>query len=149
MFDMKNVKKVVAAMLVFSFIVSVFGLNIYAQIKPTASAPPLTELRVIYVESVEAEESIQSGQFSTEQNHNTNIRVYVFERGYSNLRFAKMNSIPVNEIESYGLTNPGSTQVYGWIRVYDTVGFDTGTFTMEARSANAPWNTMSTSIRIR
>jgi hypothetical protein len=124
------------------------------------SAPPLTEVKVIKVQSPACGlEDIADGQAQTQCNHGgPSIKVYVLEIGYGrNQPQAALDGFEVNGSRSPvcafntgNLTEctPGSKTV-GSLYTFDLAGKQEGTFTFSNTSINAPRNTMSTQLYIK
>ncbi|MFJ2711881.1 DUF4879 domain-containing protein [Pseudomonas sp. NPDC087346] len=125
-----------------------------------ASAPPLTEVKVIKVQSPACGlEDIADGQAQTQCNHGgPSIKVYVLEIGYgqnqphSTLDGFEVNGIkkPVCAFNNGNLTEctPGHKSV-GAVYIFDLAGKQEGTFTFSNTSINAPRNTLSTQLYIK
>ena len=125
-----------------------------------ASAPPLTQVKVIKVQSPACGlEDIADGQAQTQCNHSgPNIKVYVLEVGYGKsqpqvaLDGFEVNGTraPVCAFDNGNLTEctPGNKTV-GSLYTFDLAGKQEGTFTFSNTSINAPGNTMSTQLYIK
>ncbi|WP_160108349.1 DUF4879 domain-containing protein [Pseudomonas izuensis] len=131
-----------------------------AQTASAASAPPLTQLKVLKVESPGCGfETIEEGQTQTRCNHSgPNIRVFVLEVGYggSQPRVAldgfEVNGsrTPVCAFDNGNLTDcVAGRKTVGNLYVFDLAGKQEGTFTFSNTSINAPGNTMSTQLYIK
>ena len=119
------------------------------------SAPPLTEIKVILVESEDVPmEFIRKNQASTQFDHGGSyIYVTTEEKGYSSHRYAKFNNQKAELIRSESVVGYNNI-ITGWKRTWKLYvssnnSSNRGDFTYEATSANYPWNTMSTSIYIK
>lgn len=125
-----------------------------------ASAPPLTQVKVLKVESPGCGfESIDEGQTQTRCNHSgPNIRIYVLEVGYGRsqphvgLDGFDINGTrtPVCAFDNGNLTDcTVGRKTVGNLYVFDMAGKQEGTFTFSNTSINAPGNTMSTQLYIK
>lgn len=125
-----------------------------------ASAPPLTQVKVLKVESPGCGfESIDEGQAQTRCNHSgPNIRIYVLEVGYGRsqphvgLDGFDINGTrtPVCAFDNGNLTDcTVGRKTVGYLYVFDMAGKQEGTFTFSNTSINAPGNTMSTQLYIK
>ncbi|MBK5527458.1 DUF4879 domain-containing protein [Pseudomonas sp. TH06] len=136
------------------------GLMTGASVAFAASAPPLTQVKVIKVQSPACGlEDIGDGQKQTQCNHSgPNIKVYVLEVGYGKsqpqvaLDGFEVNGTraPVCAFDNGNLTEctPGDKTV-GSLYTFDLAGKQEGTFTFSNTSINAPRNTMSTQLYIK
>ncbi|WP_426234954.1 DUF4879 domain-containing protein [Pseudomonas sp. TWP3-2] len=125
-----------------------------------ASAPPLSEVKVIKVQSASCGlEDISDGQAQTGCNHGgSSIKVYVLEIGYGqNQPQATLDGFEVNgsrspvcAFDNGNLTecSPGRKTV-GSLYSFDLAGKQQGTFTFSNTSINAPRNTLSTQLYIK
>jgi len=125
-----------------------------------ASAPPLSEVKVIKVQSASCGlEDITDGQVQTRCDHSApGIKVYVLEIGYGQsqpqaaLDGFEVNGTrsPVCAFDNGNLTEctPGSKTV-GSLYTFDLAARQEGTFTFSNTSINAPRNTMSTQLYIK
>ncbi|MFP0195459.1 DUF4879 domain-containing protein [Pseudomonas sp. PHC1] len=125
-----------------------------------ASAPPLSEVKVIKVQSSSCGlEDITDGQVQTRCDHSApGIKVYVLEIGYgqsqpqASLDGFEVNGTrsPVCAFDNGNLTEctPGSKTV-GSLYTFDLAARQEGTFTFSNTSINAPRNTMSTQLYIK
>ncbi|MDD0999852.1 hypothetical protein D3C84_542390 [compost metagenome] len=136
------------------------ALLLAAQGATAASAPPLTQVKVLKVESPECGfENIDEGQTQTRCNHNgPNIRIYVLEVGYGRSQpHATLDGFEVNgtrtpvcAYENGNLTDCSQrTKIVGNLYIFSLAGKQEGTFTFSNTSINAPRNTMSTQLYIR
>jgi hypothetical protein len=130
------------------------------QFVQAASAPPLTQVKVLKVESPGCGfESIDQGQTQTRCNHSgPNIRIYVLEVGYGRgqphvgLDGFDINGTrtPVCAFDNGNLTEcTAGRKTVGFLYVFDMAGKQEGTFTFSNTSINAPGNTMSTQLYIK
>ncbi|WP_166217004.1 DUF4879 domain-containing protein [Pseudomonas atagonensis] len=125
-----------------------------------ASAPPLSQLKVLKVESPGCGfEDIAEGQEQTRCDHSgPHIKVYVLEVGYGQSQpYVKLDGFevdgtrtPVCAFDNGNLTDctPGSKTV-GSLYVFDLAGKQEGTFIFTNTSINAPHNRMSTQLYIK
>jgi hypothetical protein len=136
------------------------ALFLGAQAAQAASAPPLTQLKVLKVESPGCGfETIDEGQAQTRCNHSgPNIRIYVLEVGYGRsqphvaLDGFDINGTrtPVCAYDNGNLTDcVAGRKTVGFLYVFDMAGKQEGTFTFSNTSINAPGNTMSTQLYIK
>ncbi|WP_448109391.1 DUF4879 domain-containing protein [Pseudomonas azerbaijanoccidentalis] len=136
------------------------ALVLGTQTVSAASAPPLTQVKVLKVESPECGfENIDEGQTQTRCNHSgPNIRVYVLEVGYGRSQpHAALDGFEVNgtraqvcAYENGNLTDCSQrTKVVGNLYIFSLAGKQEGTFTFSNTSINAPGNTMSTQLYIK
>ncbi len=125
-----------------------------------ASAPPLTQVKVIKVQSPACGlEDIGDGQTQTQCNHGgPNIKVYVLEVGYGqNQPHATLDGFEVNgtrapvcAFDNGNLTEcTAGSKTVGSLYTFDLAGKQEGTFTFSNTSINAPRNTMSTQLYIK
>jgi hypothetical protein len=125
-----------------------------------ASAPPLSEVKVIKVQSASCGlEDIGAGQAQTACNHGgASIKVYVLEIGYGqNQPQATLDGFEVNgsrspvcAFDNGNLTecSPGRKTV-GSLYTFDLAGKQEGTFSFSNTSITAPRNTLSTQLYIK
>ncbi|WP_085584096.1 MULTISPECIES: DUF4879 domain-containing protein [unclassified Pseudomonas] len=125
-----------------------------------ASAPPLSEVKVIKVQSAACGlEDIEDGQSRTQCDHGgSGIKVYVLEIGYgqsqpqASLDGFEVDGVrsPVCAFQTGNLTEctPGSKTV-GSLYEFDLGTRQEGTFTFTNTSINAPRNTLSTQLYIK
>ncbi len=136
------------------------ALFLGAQTASAASAPPLTQVKVLKVESPGCGfETIDEGQAQTRCNHSgPNIRVYVLEVGYGRSQphvaldgfEVDGTRTPVCAYENGNLTDCSQrTKVVGNLYIFSLAGKQEGTFTFSNTSINAPGNTMSTQLYIK
>ena len=124
-----------------------------------ASAAPLTQLKVLKVESPACGfENIAEGQEQTRCNHTgPNIKVYVLEIGYGRNAHVGLDGFDVNgtrkqvcAFDNGNLTECSVGQkTVGYLYIFDLAGKQEGTFTFSNTSINAPGNTMSTQLYIK
>lgn len=124
-----------------------------------ASAPPLTQLKVLKVESPACGfEDIAEGQTQTRCNHaGPNIKVYVLEVGYGRAAQVGLDGFEVNGTRTpvCAFDNGNLTEctvgkkTVGYLYILDLAGKQEGTFTFSNTSINAPGNTMSTQLYIK
>jgi hypothetical protein len=135
-------------------------LSLVAHPATAASAPPLTEVKVLKVESpVCGFETIDKGQAQTRCNHaGPNIRIYVLEVGYGRSQphvaldgfEVDGTRTPVCAYDNGNLTDCSQrTKVVGNLYIFNLAGKQEGTFTFSNTSINAPGNTMSTQLYIK
>ncbi|OPK06394.1 DUF4879 domain-containing protein [Pseudomonas sp. VI4.1] len=130
-----------------------------AQIALAASAPPLSQVKVLKVESPGCGfEDIAQGQEQTRCNHSgANIRVYVLEVGYGRGAHVGLDGFAVNGTRTpiCAFDNGNLTEctvgkkTVGYLYVFDLAGKQEGTFTFSNTSINAPGNTLSTQLYIK
>ena len=129
------------------------------QAAEAASAPPLSEVKVLKVASPSCGvESIDEGQKQTRCDHSgSNILVYVLEVGYGREPRVALDGFEVNgtrtpvcAFRNGNLTNctPGEKTV-GYLYAFDLAGKQEGTFSFSNTSLNAPGNTLSTQLYIK
>ncbi|SEO49668.1 DUF4879 domain-containing protein [Pseudomonas sp. ok266] len=136
------------------------ALMAVAPIVLAASAEPLTQVKVIKVQSPACGlEDIADGRTQTQCNHSgPSIKVYVLEVGYGQSQpHATLDGFEVNgtrapvcAFDNGNLTEctPGNKTV-GSLYTFDLAGKQEGTFTFSNTSINAPRNTMSTQLYIK
>jgi len=135
------------------------GLWLPIQAANAASAPALSEVKVLKVESPACGfEDIAPGQAQTRCNHSgPNIKVYVLEVGYGRQPHVTLDGFKVDGTRSpvcafsNGNLNDCSTQtkIVGYLYVFDLKGKQEGTFSFSNVSINAPGNRMSTELYIK
>lgn len=135
------------------------GLWLPIQAANAASAPALSEVKVLKVESPACGfEDIAPGQAQTRCNHSgPNIKVYVLEVGYGRQPQVTLDGFEVDGTRSpvcafsNGNLNDCSTRtkVVGYLYVFDLKGKQEGTFSFSNVSINAPGNRMSTELYIK
>lgn len=135
------------------------ALLLGAQTAVAASAPPLSEVKVLKVESPGCGfEDITEGQAQTRCNHSgPSIKVYVLEVGYGRQPHVALDGFEVNGTRSKVCAfNNGNltdcterTKMVGYLYIFDLAGKQEGTFTFSNTSTNAPGNTMSTQLYIK
>ena len=126
-----------------------------------ASAPPLSEVKVIKVQSSSCGlEDITDGQVQTRCDHSgPGIKVYVLEIGYGQSQpQAAVDGFEVNgtrspvcAFDNGNLTDCAGmvSKVVGWLYIFDMAGKQRGTFTFRNTSINAPGNVLSTQLYIK
>ncbi|MGE8154221.1 DUF4879 domain-containing protein [Pseudomonas vancouverensis] len=130
-----------------------------AQTAVAASAPPLTQLKVLKVASPSCGvETIEDGQTQTRCDHSgPNITIYVLEIGYGRDPHVDVDGFEINgtrtpvcAFKNGNLTscNPGDKTV-GYLYAFDMAGKQEGTFSFSNTSMNAPNNTLSTQLYIK
>ncbi|MBO1541680.1 DUF4879 domain-containing protein [Pseudomonas sp. OA65] len=136
----------------------VLGLWLPGQAVNAASAPPLSEVKVLKVESPTCGfEDIAPGQAETRCDHGPTIKVYVLEIGYGHQPHVTLDGFEVDGTRSpvcaysNGNLNDCSvrTKVVGYIYIFDLKGKQEGTFSFSNQSINAPGNRMSTQLYIK
>nr|WP_256222596.1 DUF4879 domain-containing protein [Pseudomonas sp. Pf153] len=135
------------------------GLCLPWQAANAASAAPLSEVKVLKVESPACGfEDIAQGQAQTRCDHSgPNIKVYVLEVGYGREPHVTLDGFEVDGTRSpvcaysNGNLNDCSTQtrVVGYLYIFDLKGKQEGTFSFSNVSINAPGNRMSTQLYIK
>lgn len=130
-----------------------------APIASAASAPPLSQVKVLKVESPGCGfESIAQGQDQTRCDHSgAHIRVYVLEVGYGRGAHVGLDGFEVNgtrtpicAFDNGNLTEcTTGNKTVGYVYVFDLAGRQEGTFTFSNTSTNAPGNTLSTRLYIK
>ncbi|MBC3347734.1 MULTISPECIES: DUF4879 domain-containing protein [Pseudomonas] len=135
------------------------GLGLHSQAVNAASAPPLSEVKVLKVESPACGfEDIAQGQAQTRCNHSgPSIKVYVLEVGYGRQPHVTLDGFDVDGTRSpvcafsNGNLNDCSngTQTVGYLYIFDLKGKQEGTFNFSNQSINAPGNRMSTQLYIK
>ncbi|MBV6824171.1 DUF4879 domain-containing protein [Pseudomonas sp. PD9R] len=136
-----------------------FLLALGAQTVSAASAPPLTQLKVLKVESPACGfEDIAEGLAQTRCDHTgPNIRVFVLEVGYGREPHVALDGFAVNgtrtpvcAFDNGNLTDcTVGRKTVGYLYVFDLAGKQEGTFTFSNTSINAPGNKMSTQLYIK
>lgn len=125
-----------------------------------ASAPPLTNVQVLKVQSAACGiENISVGQERTTCDHGgADIKVYVLEMGYGRKPTVQLDGFNLagaqQKVCAYGNGNPTEctateTRVVGTLYVFDLGGKQEGTFSFSNRSINAPGNVVSTQLYIK
>ncbi|APC17395.1 DUF4879 domain-containing protein [Pseudomonas frederiksbergensis] len=141
-----------------------FGLSgsvlVGAHTALAASAPPLSEVKVLKVQSTSCGiEDIAPGQEKTKCDHaGPGIKVYVLEIGYGRLPTATLDGFEVDGVRTrvcaYGNGNLTecsgmASKIVGNLYIFDLAGKQEGTFSFSNTSINAPGNTMSTQLYIK
>ena len=137
----------------------VIGLLLGAQTASAASAAPLSQVKVLKVESPACGfEDIGDGQEKTRCDHSgPNIKIYVLEVGYGRKAQLRLDGFdvdgtrtPVCAFDNGNLTDcTVGRKTVGYLYVFDLAGKQEGTFTFSNTSINAPGNTMSTQLYIK
>ena len=146
-------KRVMAA---FGLLLTCF---IGAQTASAAMAPPLSQVKVLKVESPGCGfENIADGQAQTRCDHKgPNIKVYVLEVGYGREAHVALDGFkvdgtrtPVCAFDTGNLTecSAGKKNV-GYLYIFNLSGKQDGIFTFSNTSINAPGNTLSTQLYIK
>lgn len=135
------------------------ALFLGAQTALAASAPPLSQVNVLKVESPGCGvENIAPGQEQTRCNHTgPNIKIYVLEVGYGKGAHVGLDGFavsgtrtPVCAFDNGNLTACiAGRKTVGYVYVFDLAGKQEGTFTFSDTSINVPGNTMSTQLYIK
>lgn len=134
------------------------GLWLPGHAANAASAPPLSEVKVLKVESPACGfEDIAQGQAQTRCDHGPTIKVYVLEVGYGRQPHVTLDGFEVDGTRSpvcaysNGNLNDCSvrTKVVGYLYIFDLKGKQEGTFSFSNQSINAPGNRMSTQLYIK
>lgn len=135
------------------------GLGLPGLAVNAASAPPLSEVKVLKVESPACGfEDIGQGQEQTRCNHSgPSIKVYVLEVGYGRQPHVTLDGFEVDGTRSpvcafsNGNLNDCSvrSKTVGYLYVFDLKGKQEGTFSFSNQSINAPGNRMSTQLYIK
>jgi hypothetical protein len=131
-----------------------------APVAMAASAPPLTHVQVLKVQSAACGiENIADGQEQTTCNHGgTNIKVYVLEMGYGRRPQAALDGFSLDgmptKVCAYGNGNltectGAATKIVGTLYIFDLGGKQEGTFTFSNTSINAPGNRVATQLYIK
>jgi len=140
---------------------SVCALSLWlpVQVVHAASAPPLSEVKVLKVESPACGfEDITPGQAQTRCDHGgPNIKVYVLEVGYGHQPNVTLDGFEVDGTRSpvcaysNGNLNDCSktTRTVGYVYIFDLKGKQEGTFSFSNVSINAPGNRMTTQLYIK
>jgi hypothetical protein len=124
-----------------------------------ASAPPLSEVKVLKVESPACGfEDITPGQVQTRCDHSgPSIKIYVLEVGYGHQPNVTLDGFEVDGTRSpvcaysNGNLNDCSkaTKTVGYVYIFDLKGKQEGTFSFSNVSVNAPGNRMTTQLYIK
>jgi hypothetical protein len=135
------------------------ALALGPQAASAASAPPLTQVKVLKVESPACGfENIAEGQEQTRCNHTgPNIRIFVLEVGYGRQAHVALDGFEVNgtrtpvcAFDNGNLTDcTVGRKTVGYLYIFDMAGKQEGTFTFSNTSINAPGNKMSTQLYIK
>ncbi|XXE69878.1 DUF4879 domain-containing protein [Pseudomonas sp. R1-6] len=138
----------------------VFGLGLAVPVAHAASAPPLSEVKVLKVESPACGfEDIAAGQAQTRCDHSgPHIKVYVLELGIGHQPNVTLDGFEVDGTRSpvcaYDNGNlndcsTGARRTVGYLYIFDLKGKQEGTFSFSNVSINAPGNRMSTQLYIK
>ncbi len=135
------------------------ALLLGAQSALAAMAPPLSQMKVLKVESPGCGfEDIAEGQDQTRCDHSgPNIKVYVLEIGYGREAHVALDGFEVNgtrtpvcAFDTGNLTEcTVGRKTVGYLYILDLAGKQDGVFTFSNTSINAPGNTMSTQLYIK
>jgi hypothetical protein len=130
-----------------------------AQIARAASAAPLSEVKILKVQSPACGyEDVADGRKQTQCNHGAGtIKVFVLEQGYGRNPTVALDGFAVSGSKTRvcgdsgnGLGEcSGSAKIVGYLYVFDLVGKQEGTFIFSNTSINAPANTLSARIYIK
>ncbi|WP_095080681.1 DUF4879 domain-containing protein [Pseudomonas sp. Irchel s3h17] len=147
-----------------SKVVRVFGvfgaLLLGTQAATAASAPPLTEIKVLKVQSQSCGlEDIAEGQAQTKCDHQgPNIKLYVLEVGYGRSPQAGLDGADIDGVrtrvcayDNGNLTECSGmvSKIVGYLYIFDLAGKQRGTFTFRNTSINAPGQSLSTQLYIK
>jgi hypothetical protein len=145
--------RVVAA---FAMLIALF---LSAQTASAATAPPLSQVKVLKVESPSCGfEDIADKQEQTRCDHKgPNIKVYVLEVGYGREAHVALDGFevdgartPVCAFDNGNLTEcSAGKKTVGYLYIFNLAGKQDGIFTFSNTSINAPGNTMSTQLYIK
>ncbi|MEB0044565.1 MULTISPECIES: DUF4879 domain-containing protein [unclassified Pseudomonas] len=135
-------------------------LLIGAPVASAASAPPLTHVQVLKVQSAPCGiENIAEGQEQTKCDHGgASIKVYVLEVGYGRVPTVGIDGFTVEGTQAKVCANDNgnltectgtSRTIVGTLYIFDLGGRQGGTFTFSNTSINAPGNTLSTQLYIK
>ena len=138
----------------------VIGLLLGAQTASAASAAPLSQVKVLKVESPACGfEDIGDGQEKTRCDHSgPNIKIYVLEVGYGRSPQAGLDGADIDGVrtrvcafDNGDLTECSGmvSKIVGYLYIFDMAGKQRGTFTLRNTSINAPGNSLSTQIYIK
>lgn len=144
-------------------LVSLFGLMMAmipgAQTASAASAAPLSQVKVLKVESPACGfEDVGDGQEQTRCDHSgPNIKVFVLEVGYGRAAHVGLDGFEINgtrtpvcAFDNGNLTDcTVGRKTVGYLYIFDLAGKQEGTFTFSNTSINAPGNTLSTQLHIK
>ncbi|WP_170999479.1 DUF4879 domain-containing protein [Campylobacter sp. MIT 12-5580] len=119
-----------------------------------ASAPPVTEVQILEVESTQGGYEYVLGKSITDQDHGGSY--FVVSTGvtgygggsYDRAKFAGNDAV---QLSSDGIDLTGDNIIDGWLDIWDISkpANISGPFEFTSRSINAPGNSMSTRIQIR
>ena len=154
---MKKMKKLLSIMLLGALLTANVIPVSAAEVQPLAAAPALTQF---YVNSVTSEKGgteiiERSGSFAqvgTMLDHGgTWLEVVTTEIGYAKTRSATFNNVNMTLVSKEAIDIDNDRIIDGWLCVWryeNSYGFEAGTFKASSKSANSPWNTMSTTFYI-
>ena len=135
------------------------ALMLGAQTASAASAAPLSQVKVLKVESPGCGfEDISEGQEKTRCDHSgPSIKIYVLEVGYGRKAQVGLDGFdvdgtrtPICAFDNGNLTDcTVGRKTVGYLYVFDLAGKQEGTFTFSNTSINAPGNTLSTQLYIK
>lgn len=138
---------------------TLFAVLLGAQTAAAASAAPLSQVKVLKVESPACGfEDISEGQEKTRCDHSgPHIKIYVLEVGYGRAAQVGLDGFDVNGTRTpvCAFDNGNLTEctvgrkTVGYLYVFDLAGKQEGTFTFSNTSINAPGNTLSTQLYIK
>ena len=141
---------------VFTMLIALF---LGAQTASAASAPPLSQVKVLKVESPNCGfEDIADKQAQTRCDHQgPNIKLYVLEVGYGREAHVALDGFevdgtrtPVCAFDTGNLTECSvGKKTVGYLYIFNLAGKQDGIFTFSNTSINAPGNTMSTQLYIK
>ena len=144
-----------------SLVVGVCGALLSGmQVAQAASAPPLSEIKVLKVQSPSCGmEDISPGQAQTHCDHEgPNIKIYVLEVGYGRSPQAGLDGADIDGVrtrvcafDNGDLTECSGmvSKIVGYLYIFDMAGKQRGTFTLRNTSINAPGNSLPTQIYIK
>ena len=136
------------------------GLMVGTSAVWAASAPPLSQVKVIKVQSSACGlEDIADGQAQTQCNHSgASIKVYVLEVGYGRAPQVGLDGVEVNGVrervcayDNGNLTECSGavSKIVGFLYIFDLADKQRGTFTFSNTSINSPGNTLATQLYIK
>ncbi|MBI6619469.1 MULTISPECIES: DUF4879 domain-containing protein [Pseudomonas] len=137
-----------------------FGLGLSVPSAHAASAPPLSEVKVLKVESPACGfEDVSAQQAQTRCDHSgPHIKVYVLEVGIGHQPNVTLDGFevdgtrsPVCAFDNGNLNDcsSGARRTVGYLYIFDLKGKQEGTFSFSNVSINAPGNRMSTQLYIK
>lgn len=143
-------------------VVSAIALSTMTSPAFAQAAPPLTSVEITNVVSTQGgSEAISASQFSTVADHGgAQVRVTVREIGYAQTtRTVRLNGAIVSNTP-LAITNlcgtasaptttcSGGQTIIGFDRVYQIDGSTGGSYSVTARNANSPFNTITDTLNI-